>query len=70
MINEINRNNLRLDQIIDAVKKIVKSSDSKGVKRNINNFSHHVNNGNHGNHGGNFNSTPDKVQPKKLKDRV
>lgn len=51
MLNEINRSNLRLDQIIEAVKKIVKN-DAKNVKRKE------------------YSSTPDKLQPKKLKDRV
>lgn len=40
-----------MDQIIEAVKKIVKN-DAKNVKRKE------------------YSSTPDKLQPKKLKDRV
>lgn len=32
-MSEINRSNLRLDQIIEAVKKIVKPSDHKNKKK-------------------------------------
>lgn len=52
MISEINRNNIRLDQIIESVKKMVKNGEMKAGKRRENSV------------------TPDKVQPKKLKDRV
>jgi hypothetical protein len=33
VVAEINRNSVRLDQIIESVKKMVKSGDSKGGKR-------------------------------------
>lgn len=53
-MSEINRNNLRLDQIIEAVKKLAKSGDHMKGNKRVNNF----------------NSTPDNAQPKKLKERV
>lgn len=51
VLSQINRNNLRLDQIIEVLKKVVKTEQKGNKKRDTS-------------------ITPDKTQPKKLKDRV